>query len=71
MGFFFLEESLARRRGRNPGRARKERRRAEAEERKLSRESRSLQQQLERLDRMFGKDKGAQKERRKLEKKLN
>lgn len=51
---------------RNRRNRRRDERRESAIERQAARDARSHQQQLERLDRMFGKGKGAAKERARL-----
>lgn len=50
----------------NRGRKRKDQKRKSAEERAKARAFRTSDQQLERFDRVFGKDKGAKKERDRL-----
>lgn len=50
---------------------RKNQRRIEAEQRQASRNTITDKQQLQKLDRMFGKNKGAIKERVKLLQKIN
>jgi len=51
--------------------AAKKQRRKEAEERQKAYDNLTTQQKLDRLDKKFGKGKGAAKERARLEKKLN